>query len=110
MLREMAPRRSRRLKGALTTMKYLQPRSSLALVASLGFAFVACGGDDGANGKNGTNGADGEPGNNALAVSTVEPPGDRCAEGGQTIQTGVDRNANGELDDDEVTDTAYVCN
>lgn len=39
-----------------------------------------------------------------------EPPGANCVNGGTAIQTGLDENEDGELQEGEVTDTAFVCN
>ena len=39
-----------------------------------------------------------------------EPAGDNCANGGQRIETGLDDNGDGTLQDEEVTDTQFVCN
>ena len=39
-----------------------------------------------------------------------EPPGPNCPNGGVKIETGIDTNENGMLDENEVTDTVYVCN
>jgi hypothetical protein len=38
-----------------------------------------------------------------------EPPGDNCADGGILVEAGIDENDDGELDDDEVDSTSYVC-
>ncbi|NVJ10284.1 leucine-rich repeat domain-containing protein [Myxococcus sp. AM001] len=38
-----------------------------------------------------------------------EPVGANCAHGGHFVRTGLDRNDNGVLDDDEVTRTEYAC-
>jgi hypothetical protein len=37
------------------------------------------------------------------------PPGKECPNGGTAVRTGVDKNGNGVLDDDEVENTVYVC-
>jgi len=50
----------------------------------------------------------GAPG--ALVNITDEPAGANCEFGGQKIETGIDDNENGVLDDAEVDDFAYVCN
>jgi hypothetical protein len=39
----------------------------------------------------------------------AEPGGVHCAKGGTAVQSGPDRNGNGQLDDDEVAHTDYVC-
>lgn len=67
-------------------------RSSLIFLLGL----VACG--------------DGEPGAIARTNVLAEPPGGSCAAGGQRIELGVDRNANGVLDADEIESTSFVCN
>jgi hypothetical protein len=56
------------------------------------------------------NGTGGVTGATSLIRVTVEPPsGGHCAAGGQALESGIDLNANGTLDDAEVTNTAYVC-
>ncbi len=40
----------------------------------------------------------------------AEPAGLNCANGGVAIHTGVDKDGNGYLDDNEITSTQYVCN
>ena len=52
----------------------------------------------------------GVDGNTSLTSVTTEPAGDNCENGGVRIDSGVDTNGNGTLDEDEVTATAYVCN
>ena len=53
---------------------------------------------------------DGMDGMSALAVTTTEPAGSNCADGGLMIEVGVDGNGNGALDSNEVSYTEYVCN
>ena len=38
-----------------------------------------------------------------------EPPGANCPDGGVAIHTGADDNRNGKVDDDEISETSYVC-
>ncbi|MCE9572650.1 MAG: OmcA/MtrC family decaheme c-type cytochrome [Deltaproteobacteria bacterium] len=74
---------------------------------------VACTGDQGAPGQPGdpgTPGDPGDPGAAALAVTSVEPPGTNCANGGTKIEVGIDTNGNATLDASEITSTSYVCN
>jgi hypothetical protein len=52
----------------------------------------------------------GVAGTTALVRQSVEPAGAHCATGGTKIESGLDTNANGALDDAEVTATSYVCN
>jgi hypothetical protein len=61
------------------------------------------------NGASGTHGAAGEPGKVALVAVGKEPAGANCAAAGQKIQVGIDANANGALDEDEVTSTSFAC-
>lgn len=44
-----------------------------------------------------------------LVQLVAEPAGGNCAEGGTAVRSGPDRNANGQLDDDEVAHTDFVC-
>jgi hypothetical protein len=45
-----------------------------------------------------------------LVHASTEPVGPHCAHGGVKVEVGNDNDDDGELDADEVTDTAYVCN
>ena len=49
---------------------------------------------------------------NSLIKTSDEEAGDNCENGGIKIETGLDTNGNGELDEDEVDDslTKYLCN
>lgn len=76
-------------------------------------AFVGCSPEDGTDGLNGTNGIDGTDGSNGyngLIKTMVEQPGDNCSNGGFSLQSGLDSNANGTLEANEVTSTEYLCN
>jgi len=64
----------------------------------------------GPEGKQGEQGGQGVQGLTSLVNLTDELPGANCAVGGKRVDTGIDSNADGILDADEVTDTAYVCN
>ena len=68
---------------------------------------VICHGADGIDGTDGTDGIDGS--SNLLRATNAAWAG-VCAFGGVKLETGVDLNANGVLDDAEVTTTQYVCN
>lgn len=46
----------------------------------------------------------------SLVVTSDEPAGENCAEGGQRIDVGVDESGDGTLDADEIDSTTYVCN
>ena len=49
-------------------------------------------------------------GNNSLTKITSEAAGTNCKNGGLKIDSGIDSNSDGTLDDSEITATAYVCN
>ena len=66
-------------------------------------------GEQGPPGIQGENGDPGDPGINSLIDISEESPGNRCPNGGNKIDTGLDSNNNGVLDNDEITDTAYIC-
>jgi Collagen triple helix repeat (20 copies) len=63
---------------------------------------------NGAPGPAGTPGQTGAPGSQIQV--TTEPPGANCAAGGERVDVGVDANADGVLESDEVQQSAYVCN
>lgn len=67
-------------------------------------------GEPGPKGDQGDKGDKGDPGYSAATrVSPIEA-GTECPTGGTLLETGVDRNANGTLDNDEVEDSQVVCN
>jgi len=75
--------------------------------------FIGCEGDQGAVGPNGADGADGTDGLsglNSLVNITNEPSGDSCENGGIKVEVGIDNNANGILDSNEILSTSYICN
>lgn len=55
-------------------------------------------------------GLSGQNGRNSLVRFVPEPAGANCASGGTAIQSGLDANGNGALEDIEVQSTAYTCN
>ncbi|RDV37611.1 DUF4397 domain-containing protein [Bradymonadaceae bacterium TMQ3] len=67
-------------------------------------------GADGEDGEDGQDGEDGVDGLNSLIATEAIEPGAVCANGGVAISTGVDANANGTLDEDEIASTENVCN
>lgn len=88
----------------------------LGLVALSGLlaplSAFGCSGTDGNAGPQGTIGATGTPGvagADALMRSVAEPAGVHCPFGGESIALGADLNGNHELDESEVTNTAYAC-
>ena len=68
--------------------------------------------EDFLNSLKGDSGSDGEAANQSLIRTVIEAAGDNCANGGIKIETGIDSNGNGVLDDDEVnsSQTKYLCN
>ncbi len=82
------------------------------------YACNALAGASGADGAPGTPGQDGERGPtgstgmagvSALTLVAEESPGATCEHGGHIVSAGIDSNANGVLDANEVTSTATVC-
>jgi 2',3'-cyclic-nucleotide 2'-phosphodiesterase (5'-nucleotidase family) len=70
-------------------------------------ALVACDGDDG---RNGTNGSDGSNGLNSLVNQVQLAAGDsNCHFGGLRVDSGLDDNSNGTLEDGEVDQSNYIC-
>lgn len=61
------------------------------------------------NGEVGQDGVDGQNGSNALVALADESPGANCAAGGVAVNSGMDINANGQLDSAEIQSTSYVC-
>ncbi|WP_153913548.1 choice-of-anchor I family protein [Shewanella sp. TC10] len=86
----------------------------LPLAAVVSMMFLAgCDGDDGTDGVNGVAGINGSNGlTSLLATSTLASGHATCPFGGKQIDTGIDANSNGVLDDDEViSDQAQIiCN
>lgn len=83
----------------------------LWVIATAGL--VACAGAEGPEGPQGPKGDDGPQGPggvNALVRVVPEPEGTNCPAGGVAIRSGLDSNGNNQLDEDEVTQTEYVCN
>lgn len=87
----------------------------VALVAPVLVQLVACSksaGPQGEPGVQGPQGAPGTPGVSSLIRTAVEPSGSSCAGGGVRIETGVDANGDGVLQDSEINpaSTQTVCN
>ena len=80
---------------------------SVILSVLLSLFLVGCGGGDPTEGEPGAAGA---PGKNALMNVSAEPAGGgHCAVSGSKIDAGLDINANGLLDANEVSSTQYLC-
>lgn len=87
-------------------------RLKTVLVALAPLLAIHCTGETGPAGQNGAdgmNGMNGTNGTSSLVSITDEPAGTNCANGGVKIESGLDDNANGTLDADEVDATRYVC-
>jgi alpha-tubulin suppressor-like RCC1 family protein len=59
---------------------------------------------------NGVMGANGANGKSSLIAVTDQPVSTACPTAGKKLSVGLDANANGALDDAEVTNVSYVCN
>ncbi|MEN0066693.1 MAG: endonuclease/exonuclease/phosphatase family protein [Myxococcota bacterium] len=80
-----------------------------AEVDSTSFVCNGESGTNGVNGENGANGEDGVDGQEALVEIEAVDPGAECPFGGFRVETGLDDNGDGVLDDNEVTDRQLVC-
>lgn len=56
------------------------------------------------------NGDDGSNGYNSLINVSTEPEGEFCSNGGIQIESGIDLNNNGLLDENEIQNISYTCN
>ncbi|MEO1303181.1 MAG: 5'-nucleotidase C-terminal domain-containing protein [Myxococcota bacterium] len=90
----------------------------LQLTLALCLAFTACGGDDGEQGPRGPGGAtgpegdagsDGSDGASSLFSQTPFGPDDQCTNGGIRLDSGVDTNRDGTLNEDEITESNVLC-
>ncbi len=79
------------------------------LLTTAAVCTVGCAGSDGPAGAQGKQGTPGAAGGTALVRLDAEPAGGNCANGGTAIHAGIDSDANGTLDNAEITSTAYVC-
>ncbi len=71
---------------------------------------VLCDGAPGADGSDGDAGEQGAAGSDGIVVTSTEEPGENCEHGGVRIDSGVDEDGDGELDEGDIEDTSYVCN
>jgi hypothetical protein len=74
-----------------------------SFVAGLVLALTAC------SSPSNVQSVAGQNGKNATVRFVPEPPGARCPQGGTAIQTGLDDDEDGLLDDNEVKQTSYLC-
>lgn len=82
-------------------------RSGVLDTGEVDATVTVCNGAAGSDGADGTNGVDGVT--TLVEVSAVAA-GETCEAGGQSVRAGADDNRNGSLDDDEIENTATVCN
>ncbi len=61
------------------------------------------------DGSDGPPGSDGGDAPRSLVRVVAEPPGERCVEGGQRVETGLDEDHDGALAASEIEAVAYVC-
>ena len=96
----------------LMNNKHYHLLPSLILISAL----TACGG--GSSGSSGSGGggpdAGGSDGDGSAAekitlLQTIDP-GDECNNGGVKLSSGIDTNADGQLNDQEITETSLSCN
>lgn len=90
---------------------FMRTPRHLVLVTALTLLLSACGGggDNPLDVFEGDAGAAGTDGKSTLMAVSAEAPGGHCATGGSKIDAGMDANANGLLDANEVSSTQYVC-
>lgn len=75
--------------------------------AEVSFSTFVC------NGENGADGAAGQDGMNAeqiMVITSDEPAGSNCPEGGIKIEVGYDSDESGTLNASEIMSTSFVCN
>jgi len=104
----------------LDTTQLIIPMNYSGIISSICsiclIVLLACQGEDGpigpagADGNDGTDGNDGANGLSSLVNVANESAGDNCENGGIKVDVGIDNNANGLLDSDEILSTSYVCN
>ena len=82
-----------------------------AITASLTIGLSACGdGDNGKDGVNGANGSNGIDGLTSLVKQTELPVGDdNCLNSGVRIDSGIDANGDGVLEESEFSESQFVC-
>jgi hypothetical protein len=92
----------------VNTMKNTRATATMIsiIVAS---ACVGPPGDQGAEGREGIQGEPGQSGTTSLVRLESELPGSNCRRGGTAVLSGLDSNQSGVLEEEEITDTAFVC-
>lgn len=82
-------------------LKKMRWKASFAFCMAV--ALVSCGGESGGDGAAGGDGL------SALVKVSDEGPGANCAVGGSRVDVGLDKNSDGELQEDEIASTNYIC-
>ena len=84
---------------------------NIILIIFITFTISSCGSDSASKSlAANSDSSDGTDGKNSLISTTTESAGSNCSTGGLKIQSGLDSDADGVLDSNEVTSTTYVCN
>lgn len=82
-----------------------------ALLCSTALVLASCGGGGGSSSSSTPSDPVQDTVLNGVAVRTIAMvAGDQCSNGGVSIDTGIDENANGVLDTDEIDNTYVICN
>lgn len=83
---------------------------SLIALTVMGLSACELDGDDGERGATGPAGSSGSDGVSSITTQTdIAKGNENCPNGGVRFDSGQDENANGLLDDNEITETSYVC-
>lgn len=92
-------------------MKTLRLNAIAVTIAMTMLGLAGCSdGDNGIDGNNGINGNNGANGLNSLVIQTALAVGaTQCPNGGIQIDSGLDNNISGSLEETEITTTKYMC-
>jgi len=84
-------------------MIFKKTAMALAVTASVSFLLTACGdGDDGSTGADGLS--------SFIEQHFIAAGSSSCFAGGTQIDSGLDSNRNGTLEESEITETSFICN
>ena len=89
---------------------FSKPDSTHVVLTNLGYAGNTAPSSTNNGGLVSPAGPVGGTGLKSLIAMVIEPSGANCAYGGTKVTSGLDLNASGVLDANEVTDTGYACN
>ncbi len=82
---------------------------SRILIVLASIVMFACQDSDNGSNSGSDSTSDASTGNGTLLVQSVLEPGDECPHGGVRIESGIDENGNGVLDEDEVDVMDVIC-